>query len=448
MSEIVIVGLGVSGLACALELSRAAVPFVAFERAERPGGLARTDRVGDFSFDHGPHILLGISAELESFFSSLDLRLVRCLTSSTIVVNGRRPRAIPAPFQRNLNHLPFGARAKLLPDALVRLLRPLTPPRSYADYARQRCGDGIYERFVRRYESKRLRFPLDEIAAEWATRLPPPSLASLVLPKWITGRRSGSSASEATFFYPRTGGIEALPRAMARALPADALHYGNGVRLIDLARKRLVLDHGPDRAFDQLVLSMPLPEITASLMDPPGWLAKAARDLVHTSIHVVGVGVEGELGCVGSILRFPDDCVGFYRLSVPSRYAPGSAPEGCNSIVGEFGYHPVRHPLTPAAARQQLLDGLARFGILNRGRKIVAESIHTIQYGHVIDNLQTRQSARRISSYLKEASVHTCGKYGRWQDMLMTHSISSGIEVARQLASHATRSQRSEGAVV
>jgi protoporphyrinogen oxidase len=215
MSEIVIVGLGVSGLACAVELARAGIPFVAFERADRPGGLARTDRVGDFSFDHGPHILLGISPPLESLFASLDLHLVRSVTSSSIVLNGRRPRVVPTPFQRNLNHLPFGARAALLSDALVRLLRPSTPPRSYADYARQQCGDGIYERFIRRYESKRLRFPLDEIAAEWATRLPPASLASLVLPKWITARRSGSSGSDATFFYPGAGGIEALPRAMA-----------------------------------------------------------------------------------------------------------------------------------------------------------------------------------------------------------------------------------------
>jgi protoporphyrinogen oxidase len=445
MPETIIVGLGVSGLACAVELFRAGMPFAAFERAERPGGLARTDRVEDFFFDHGPHILLAIPGDLAPFFSMLDLQLNQCATSSWVVLNGGRPCAVPAPFQRNLNHLPLRDRARLLPDLLAMAQRRTTATRSYADHARLQCGDRIYERFIRPYELKRLRFPLDEIPREWATRVPRPSVVSLVLPKWMTARRR-SPGSDAAFLYPRTGGIEALPRAMARLLPAHAIQYGNALQLIDVQRRRLAFEHGPDRSFERVVVSMPLPEIVRRLMDPPSWMEEAARDLVHTSIHVVGIGVDGELGCDGSILRFPDDSVGFYRLSVPSRYASGSAPDGCSSIVGEFAYHAMRHPLTQAAAGEQLRDGLMRLGIVPRGRRVVAESIHTIEYGHVIDNHRTRRSVRSILKYLNDASIYTCGKYGRWQDMLMTHSMLSGIDVARQLVANGAEADAAERA--
>ena len=48
-----IVGGGISGLAAAYELHRQGEPFLLFERADRLGGLIRTDRVDGFTLDAG-----------------------------------------------------------------------------------------------------------------------------------------------------------------------------------------------------------------------------------------------------------------------------------------------------------------------------------------------------------------------------------------------------------
>ncbi len=60
MRRVAIVGAGISGLALAPALRRRATPEApidvsVFESQARPGGLVRTERDGDFLFEHGPN---------------------------------------------------------------------------------------------------------------------------------------------------------------------------------------------------------------------------------------------------------------------------------------------------------------------------------------------------------------------------------------------------------
>ncbi len=54
----IVVGGGIAGLAAAYELHARGVPFLLLERAQRPGGVVVTDRVGGFTIDAGPDALL------------------------------------------------------------------------------------------------------------------------------------------------------------------------------------------------------------------------------------------------------------------------------------------------------------------------------------------------------------------------------------------------------
>jgi protoporphyrinogen/coproporphyrinogen III oxidase len=56
--DVVIVGAGVSGLAAAYELRKRKRSVVVLEREQRPGGIVKTERVGEFIVDAGPDALL------------------------------------------------------------------------------------------------------------------------------------------------------------------------------------------------------------------------------------------------------------------------------------------------------------------------------------------------------------------------------------------------------
>jgi protoporphyrinogen oxidase len=436
-AAVVIAGLGVSGLACALELTRRDIPFVAFESENRPGGLARTETVGEFRLDYGPHILLGVGEELRGWFNRLpDLDLDVCSGRSCIAFGRDLKLAIPAPFQRHLNYLPLSIRVRLLAELLGHN-RPHGNPASYGEFAAARCGSRIYEMFVRPYESKRLRFNLDAIPPDWTDRLEPLSLGSVLAPRWLS-RWKRPKTNEGRFLYPRSGGIEALPRAMARLLPGGSLRYGNRVMEIDPGGRRIFPENGPPVTYQHLVISLPLPEIVSILKDPPQVVQHAAAELQYASIYVLSVGVDGPIP-PWSLIRLPDSGVSFYRLSFPSQYAQGSAPPGQSVIVGETSHQASRHHISERAAMNDFRSGLRRLGVLRANQTIVVENLRDVRYGHVIYNHRTKAAVRVILDYLEAHSIIPCGKYGLWRDMLMTHSIVSGMEVARTIASRAQK---------
>lgn len=57
--EVLVVGAGVSGLACAERLHRAGLEVVLLDRGRRPGGRCASRRIGDAVFDHGPVFVHG-----------------------------------------------------------------------------------------------------------------------------------------------------------------------------------------------------------------------------------------------------------------------------------------------------------------------------------------------------------------------------------------------------
>ena len=56
-SEVIIVGAGLAGLACAQRLAAAGVPFLIIEADRRIGGRLKTDRIDGFILDHGFQVL-------------------------------------------------------------------------------------------------------------------------------------------------------------------------------------------------------------------------------------------------------------------------------------------------------------------------------------------------------------------------------------------------------
>lgn len=439
-APVVVGGLGVSGLGCALELTRRGIDFLALEQEDRPGGLARSEQVDGFRFDYGPHIVLGVPAGLRPVLAEAPgLELEERAGRSCVALGGDLARVVPVPLQRHLNHLPLGVRGRLLLDLARAGRGDGGAPTSYGEYAVSRCGREVFDLFLHGYETKRLRYDVHDMPPDWTERVPRPSLSSLVQPRWTTRFRDGI---ESRFHYPGAGGIEALPRSLARLLPAESVRCSSEIVAIDADAGELALANGARIAYEQLVLSLPLPAIVAMLKDPPRRVVAAARDLLYTSIYVVSLGLEEPVAAPWTLIRFPARELPFYRVSFPTRYAPDAAPDGHAVVVAETSHHPTRHPLRREEALDATLRGLTRLGILGRGQGVVAERVCDIRFGHVVYNHRTRESVRVVFDYLNARSILTCGKYGLWEDLLMTHSILSGIAAARQVAERSEHAQK------
>ncbi|MDP9437092.1 MAG: FAD-dependent oxidoreductase [Actinomycetota bacterium] len=162
MADVVVVGAGLAGLACALHLGRAGVDVELHEAEPVPGGRVRTDRVDDMLLDRGFQVHNTAYPEARRLLDHDRLDL-RAFTPGALVRVGDRlhrvgdPRRVPSWAPSTLA-APIGS---LKDKALVGALAArdaLTPPARLLDapetttreaLARRGFSDEVVERFFR-----------------------------------------------------------------------------------------------------------------------------------------------------------------------------------------------------------------------------------------------------------------------------------------------------------
>ena len=429
MSGTVLVGLGVSGLACAIELQQNQHAFVAFEKESGAGGLARSERMDGFIFDYGPHILLNTPKILEP----LNLELTQCLCESTIFLNTEQVLSVPAPLQHYLHRLPITQRLQVLVDIAQ---RNLSPPASTSSHFQQhllsQAGKTLFDLFFQGYEAKRLRYALTEIDASMPNRIQSPALAQLFGVN-ISHKQVACGGHDTRFKYPSVGGIDTLPQAMASTLPSAQLHFQHSLIEIDLQAKQVSFANQRQEFFQHLVLSLPLPEIILRLKNPPKAILEAAQQLIYSSLYILNLGIAHPATQSWAIARIPKRDVDFYRVSIPTHYSKVNAPDGFSCLTIEVAHHEQRYPLTETEVRQRIYAGLKHLNILQSSTEVATEWLYNVRYAHIIYGHKTRAALELIFAYLKQHGVYSCGKYGEWRDMLMPHSMQSGIDTAQRI---------------
>ncbi len=110
-ADVLVVGAGLSGLACALLLERRGVDVHLIEASDGVGGRVRTDLVDGFRLDRGFQVLLTAYEEVQA---QVDLpRLDLCaFRAGSIVWNGRGLQTLADPF-RQPSHALASARARV-----------------------------------------------------------------------------------------------------------------------------------------------------------------------------------------------------------------------------------------------------------------------------------------------------------------------------------------------
>jgi oxygen-dependent protoporphyrinogen oxidase len=149
--HILIIGGGISGLACAFRLQAMNLPVLLVERAARVGGVIDTVEKDGFRFDVGPQSFLSTPA-LESFFAELNLsgELLRAPRRAPryILQSGKlvaAPLSPPALVTTSL----FSLRTKL--RILTEPLRRTHPPESdesVAAFIRRKFGEDLLANLV------------------------------------------------------------------------------------------------------------------------------------------------------------------------------------------------------------------------------------------------------------------------------------------------------------
>ena len=305
---------------------------------------------------------------------------------------------------------------------------PLHAASSFHDFVHSRFGAGLARVFMTPYNEKVWGVPLTAMGASWTgERVAAPCLKK-VLGGFVHCRDEVSWGPNSTFRFPARGGTGAIWAGMAaRVLPPQRLRCGAAVAAVHSASRTLTLASGETLRYAALVSTMPMDALVQRLTDQPA-LAPLAQRFVHSSTHVVSVGLAGmpPPHLAGKCwMYFPEDSAPFYRVTVFSHYAPANVPRPGEqySLMCEVCDTPWR-PAPGGSSNgsngssgvvEAVLAGLRAVGLLEAGVAPLTTFHRRLEHGYPTPWLGRDAVVGAVDAALKPLGIHSRGRFGGWK---------------------------------
>jgi protoporphyrinogen oxidase len=433
--RIVILGAGPCGLGAAYRLRELGDDnFTVYEAAAEAGGLASSvrDELG-FVWDYGCHVLYSRS---DYFNAVMDKVIDEWILQPRDAQVWMKGGFVPYPLQYNLHRLPKDVRRECVLGLAHAATRTQPPSKSnFRDWIISAFGEGIAAHFMLPYNEKIWAHPLENMDVNWiADRVPRPELTR-VLANLLDENDDKDWGPNAKFRYPKDGGTGAVWRRVADHVGLHHFSFSRTAATIDTASRRIRFCDGHEDRYDSLISTMPINRLVdlSGLHD----LAPVAGTLLSSDVHVVGLGIEGELPCALTDRKwvyFPESSVPFYRATILSNFAPSNCPPGHWSLLTESAQSAHR-PIDLANHVEDVIAAFHREKIIPPGSRIVSRFQHVAAPGYPTPTLERDHALAALHAALETLGVYSRGRFGAWRYEIANqdHCFLQGAELAARL---------------
>jgi len=425
MRPVVIVGGGLTGLVAGERLETSGVPAVILEREEVAGGACRSLDAEGFVFDYTGHLLHVARPETEAYLGEIGVwdRLNTHSRRAAVVIGAH---TTPYPVQIHTHALAPEVRR----DCLLGFVRAWAgqrddKPGDFREWVLDRFGEGLGRHFFFPYNTKLYRAEPEELSLDWVGRyVPKPDLEEVV--DGALGLHDAEVGYNATFRYPRQGGIRMLPDAVASLAPG--LRLGAEVSRIHLAERWVELADGERIGWERLVSTVGLPGLIDRVVDPlPEEVVSARKALRWVRVLNLALGVEGAPPSPEHWLYFPDPELPFYRVGFPSNHGR-LAPAGCHTVSVEVSLDPDGGDVEEEARAAERAAAAA--GLLDPAA-IRVRRVTVIDPAYVVFDHARRDAVALLRRFLGQRDVVLAGRWAEWKYSAMEDAILDGMRTAR-----------------
>lgn len=426
---IAILGAGLTGLSAAYHLQDG---YDLFEREAEPGGLCRTMERNGFLFDYTGHLLhLRQEYTRQLVHTLLPDQYVRHSRNAVIYL---QDRYVNYPFQANLCGLP----PEIIKECLlgfIETLRGQSPDPvsglSFRQWVYNTFGAGVAKYFMLPYNQKLWNIALDDLSADWVSwSIPKPTVEEFV--NGALGIRNRDFGYNPTFLYPKSGGTNRLPEALAARLHPAHCHYRTTAIAIDVEAQVIHFEDGSEYQYAHLISTIPLRHLIRLLRDVPDNIRDAGQQLRYVTVYDISIGVNRPNISDKHWIYFPEPEYPFYRVGFPTNFSETVAPRGCSSMYVEVSALPD-DPVDEDRLRDQVCAGLLRCGLLKDTDKILVFDVVPIECGYVLYDLKRTHALEAILPCLHRRHINPIGRYGAWEYASMEDAILAGKQIISTL---------------
>jgi protoporphyrinogen oxidase len=424
-----ILGGGLAGVSTAFHSPKGT--YLLVEREQGVGGTARSFEIGGFTFDFTGHLLHLHNPYTKKLIPKLLKNdFYTCQRNTWIFSEGTYTRY---PYQAFTGGLPAKTVDECVLGFLDRYLKNIPPEkrsRNFRKWCFEVFGDGIARHFMLPYNEKLYQTRAENLTTDWCGPFVPTPDLSEVIAGALGTKDPATFGYNATFLYPRRGGIQALPESMAKGLPN--IRTGVSVSSVNWKKRLATLSTGETVAYRNLVSTIPLPELLKRMKNLPAGVARAAKILKNASILCLNIGVARPKISDKSWIYFPEGKYPFYRVGFPMNFTPHVVPRGCSSMYVEVAAKRAEGK-SQKTVLAEVRKGLEAAGILRSSDKLPVVQFLPIRYAYVLYDKNRTQALNTITAFLKANGAQTIGRYGAWKYSFMEEAILDGKKAAENL---------------
>jgi len=417
-----ILGGGLTGLTMASFLS---ADYEVLERDSECGGLCRSIQEDGFTFDYGgAHIIFSRNQRPVEFMTkTLGKNCVRGRRNNKVFFKGR---FVKYPFENGLSDLPQEDNFECL---YYYLKNDYPEPNNFKEWIYHTFGKGIAEKYLIPYNEKIWNYDTAKMSLHWvAGRVPQPPLEDVI--KSAIGIQTEGYTHQLYFYYPETGGIQSLIRAMESKIPN--IHRNFGISRVERRSKKWVVSNGKEeRGFDELVSTIPIFDLVKALDNVPQTVLTALNNLRFNSLIAVMLGLNEPRLNEFTAVYFPDKDFLPNRVGFPMNFSEHNVPPGMSSLVAEITAN--EGDGTWELSNDDIIEcvsaGLHQRKIIDRGR-ICYSRVMRSKYAYVVYDLSYQKNISLVRDYIDKLGIKLCGRFAEFEYLNMDACIEKGRAMA------------------
>ncbi|MEM9907733.1 MAG: NAD(P)/FAD-dependent oxidoreductase [Cyanobacteria bacterium P01_D01_bin.44] len=441
---VVVIGGGPAGLTASYVLSKRGISSVVLEKADKVGGISRTETYKDYRFDIGGHRFFTKVDEVKAlWYEVMGDEFIQVPRLSRIYYKGCFFQYPLEPWDA-LSKIGLYQSTRMMLSYFKRKVRPLPTEDSLEEWVINRFGGRLYATFFKTYTEKVWGVPCTEIRADWAAQ----RIKGLSLKKAVINAVVGSNDTKTLikeFDYPLLGpGMmwerfqEKLEKKGSPTLLETNVvrldHEDNQITRVLAERDGQTIELEPE----QVISSMPVTLLVQKLNpQPPEAILKATRGLKYRDFLIVPLIIDQDD-------LFPDNWIYIHspefkvgRIQNFKNWSPAMVPDPSKTCLGmeyfcnegDDLWDLSDDELIRLASREVvglgLLDTLDRVkdGTVIRQRK--AYPVYDADY---------RQHLQVLQTYLERFSnLQTVGRNGMHRYNNQDHSMLTGLLAAKNI---------------
>jgi len=428
--NIVILGAGLSGISSAYHLK--GEDFIVFEKEKIAGGICTSEEKNGFIFDQTGHWLHMKDQRTKNIFDKLFKNDFVEIERKTFVFSHNTFTNYP--FQSNTYGLP----PQVIKECVVGFIKAFyendksKANENFYEWCMAYLGEGISKHFMIPYNSKIYTVHPKEYASHWCNHYIPIPTIEEIIEGAVTSPKQKKIGYNATFKYPKTGGIGELPKRLLEQTETEKYLFNTYPIEIDVDKKIITLNTKEQIKYNFLINSIPLKDFLQILKGSFEKQAKTiAKKLKIASVSYLNVGFKKELNHKGHWFYIPEQKYMVYRLGSFSNIYPQLAPKGKSSAYIEFTHQ--ENSCDIDKFKYESIKLLLDMQLIDSKKDIDFMDYRIIKNGYVIFNDTYFEDIEIFNKFAKNNHIYPVGRYGKWTYSAMENAILDGIEAVEKI---------------